>query len=153
MASADRSARVCCLLSCLLSFLDSLRFPIHYVSVQVHASSCGLALRALRLSHCPAHTTQCRSLPRLRGGAPIVCWRNGKCIRSGRGLWRARGRRRNCAWLKARSLYFFLAAAGALLQEVLMLDDVDRDGVDGTAAGGIDWTSTPAPRVPRLLGS
>ena len=47
----------------------------------------------------------------------------------------------------------FLTAAGALLQEVLVLDDVDRDGVDGTAAGGIDWTSTPAPRVPRPLGS
>ena len=34
----------------------------------------------------------------------------------------------------------------------LVLDDVDRNGADEAAAGGIDWTSTPAPRVPPLLG-
>ena len=52
----------------------------------------------------------------------------------------------NCSWLRYASCDFFLAAAGALLQEVLELelDDVNRDGADGAAAGGIDWT----PRVP-----
>ena len=39
-----------------------------------------------------------------------------------------------------------------MLVLVLVLDDVDRDGADGAAAGGIDWMSTPARECLRLLG-